>query len=242
MRGIAMTIARLRNIALLVAISMLSIPAFAQVPVMSLEEDSTIITPMDTVIVRLQVDGNSVNLKSFSVEIQNSPTVLRTSPLEITEGYLLPTSGLETFFWVDFSPDSQTIYIDGAILGDGTEVNGSGILANIRLSAAGYGISELKITSLRARDAENMPLTYATEGAWVRVCHLLGDVNGDNMVNISDAVYLVAWIFGGGPAPVPDVLSGDVDCSGFTNISDVVVIVGYIFGSSVFCDYCSDWP
>ncbi len=237
-----MRTARLRNIVIVIAISLLSVPAFAQVPVMSLVPDSTIVTPVDSIVVQLKVGGNSVDLKSFSVEIQNAPAVLRSTPFEITEGYLFPTTGLETFFWVDFSPDSQTIFIDGAILGDGTTVSGGGILANIKFSAAGYGISELEITSLRARNALNMPLTYSTEGAWVRVCHLLGDVNGDNIINISDAVYMIAWIFGGGPAPIPDELSGDVDCSDHSNIADVVRIIGYIFANATFCDICSHWP
>lgn len=236
-----MIAATFRFISFLIALG-LSVPAVAQVPVMSLVPDSTILRLGDTVFVDLIVDANSVDLKAYSVEIQNVPTVTGTAVVDITEGPLLATSGIETFFWADISSDSQTIYIDGAILGDGVVVSGEGVLATIRFIGAGFGISELDFTSLRARDAENMPLNYATEGAWVRVCHLLGDVNDDNIVNISDAVYLIAWIFGGGPEPIPDVLSGDVDCSGFTNISDVVAIVGYIFANVTFCDICFDWP
>lgn len=55
------------------------------------------------------------------------------------------------------------------------------------------------------------------------------NANRNEIVNISDAVYLVAYIFGGGPAPDP-LLSGDVDCSEIVNISDAVYLIGYIFG------------
>jgi hypothetical protein len=60
-------------------------------------------------------------------------------------------------------------------------------------------------------------------------CFVCGDADNNGMVNVSDAVYLVAYVFGGGAAPVPLRL-GDVDCSGFVNVSDAVYLIVYIFG------------
>ncbi len=62
---------------------------------------------------------------------------------------------------------------------------------------------------------------------WV---YTLGDANGDGMVNITDAVYIMNYIFGGGPAPVPFAFVGDADCNLRTDISDVVRLVSWIFG------------
>ncbi len=56
-----------------------------------------------------------------------------------------------------------------------------------------------------------------------------GDVDSDNMVSISDAVYLINWIFAGGVAPKP-LLAADVNCDGTQSVSDVVHLVNYIFG------------
>jgi hypothetical protein len=56
-----------------------------------------------------------------------------------------------------------------------------------------------------------------------------GDVDGNGIVNVSDAVYLISYIFGGGPPPDP-LLTGDVDCNGIVNISDAVYMITYIFG------------
>jgi hypothetical protein len=56
-----------------------------------------------------------------------------------------------------------------------------------------------------------------------------GDADGNGIVNISDAVYLIAYIFGGGPPPDP-LLSGDVNCDEIANISDGVYLIAYIFG------------
>ena len=38
-----------------------------------------------------------------------------------------------------------------------------------------------------------------------------GDVNGDDEINVSDPVYLLNWLFGDGPAPVPVACADPVD-------------------------------
>jgi glucose/arabinose dehydrogenase len=65
-----------------------------------------------------------------------------------------------------------------------------------------------------------------------------GDANGDSAVNISDAVYLIGYIFSGGPAPSP-LAVGDVNCDSTVNISDAVYLIAYIFAAgSVPCANC----
>ncbi len=59
-----------------------------------------------------------------------------------------------------------------------------------------------------------------------------GDPNGDGGIDISDPVYLISYIFAGGPAPVAGENS-DVDCSGSIDISDVVFLIGFIFGTGL---------
>jgi hypothetical protein len=68
--------------------------------------------------------------------------------------------------------------------------------------------------------------------------YVCGDADGDGQVIISDAVYLINYIFAGGPAPDP-LVSGDVDCDGVPIISDAVYIVNYIFaGGPAPCAAC----
>lgn len=59
--------------------------------------------------------------------------------------------------------------------------------------------------------------------------YICGDINSDMMINISDVVYLIAYIFGGGQAPDPFV-AADVDCNAIVNISDAVYMMMRIFG------------
>ncbi len=59
---------------------------------------------------------------------------------------------------------------------------------------------------------------------------ICGDSNGDAHLNITDAVYLVRYIFSGGPSPL-DLGAGDVNCDGLTSIADIVYVVAYIFSA-----------
>jgi hypothetical protein len=69
---------------------------------------------------------------------------------------------------------------------------------------------------------------------------LCGDADGSGDADIDDAVYLIQYIFGGGPAPDP-MESGDADCSGEVDIDDVVYLIQYIFGGGPApCDPSGD--
>jgi hypothetical protein len=65
-----------------------------------------------------------------------------------------------------------------------------------------------------------------------------GDANGDSGIDVSDAVFLIAYIFSGGPAPSP-MAYGDVNCDSAIDISDAVYLISYIFsGGSAPCAGC----
>jgi hypothetical protein len=67
-----------------------------------------------------------------------------------------------------------------------------------------------------------------------------GDADGSEDVDIDDAVYLIAYIFSGGPPPDP-LETGDADCSGGVDIDDVVYLIDYIFsGGNSPCDTDGD--
>ncbi|MCK5126614.1 MAG: HYR domain-containing protein [candidate division Zixibacteria bacterium] len=55
-----------------------------------------------------------------------------------------------------------------------------------------------------------------------------GDANGDDELNIGDAVFIISYAFKGGPAPEPEP-SGDANCDGEANIGDAVHLINYIF-------------
>jgi hypothetical protein len=55
-----------------------------------------------------------------------------------------------------------------------------------------------------------------------------GDADGSGGGDIDDVVYLITYIFAGGPPPIP-YEAGDVNCSGAVDIDDVVYIINWIF-------------
>jgi hypothetical protein len=60
-------------------------------------------------------------------------------------------------------------------------------------------------------------------------CLAPGDANGSGGVDIDDVVYLIAYIFQGGPAPQNEICCGDANGSGGVDIDDVVYLIAYIF-------------
>ena len=95
---------------------------------------------------------------------------------------------------------------------------GEGLLLNY----TGSGL----LSSLDAYDYAGLVPTSISIVAGPYLC---GDTDASGEFDIDDVVYIVGFIFSGGPPPVP-YGSGDVDCSGDVDIDDAVYIVLHIFG------------
>ncbi len=71
------------------------------------------------------------------------------------------------------------------------------------------------------------PAGAGPHGIFASTC-MCGDADGNGIITISDAVYLINYIFVGGFAPNPICL-GDADGNGLITISDAVFLINYIF-------------
>ena len=58
-----------------------------------------------------------------------------------------------------------------------------------------------------------------------------GDVQGDEVVNVGDVVYLVSYLYKGGDPPYCPTARGDVQNDGVINVGDVVYLVTYLYKS-----------
>jgi len=77
---------------------------------------------------------------------------------------------------------------------------------------------------------------YSITYALYIVSYLCGDANADGSINVSDAVWIINYVFIGGDPPDP-VQAGDANCDGTCNISDAVWIINYVFvGGNAPCD------
>jgi len=76
--------------------------------------------------------------------------------------------------------------------------------------------------------------TLDAETGWSQIATIelgvAGDANGDANVTIGDAVFIITYVFRGGPAPtIFDC--GDANCDGNINVGDAVFVVNFVFRS-----------
>jgi hypothetical protein len=122
---------------------------------------------------------------------------------------LAATGGTAPYIWSD---------LNSSLVGTGLTLSSNGLL-----SGAPSHTGRIDFTANVQDQASG-----STSKAYSFTVYLNGDADGSGAINISDAVYIIAYIFSGGSAPVPTG-RGDVDCSSSINISDAVYLISYIF-------------
>jgi hypothetical protein len=58
---------------------------------------------------------------------------------------------------------------------------------------------------------------------------ICGDVNNNGVVNLGDVVYLIAYLYKSGPAPVPSLCVGDVNNNNAVDLGDLVYLITYLY-------------
>ena len=87
--------------------------------------------------------------------------------------------------------------------------------------SGGDGIGDAPYTISGGSNQDMYPLMHP----WVPTC---GDCNNDDVVDVGDVVYLINYLFKGGPVPQPlDV--GDVNADTNVDVGDVVYLINYLF-------------
>jgi hypothetical protein len=122
---------------------------------------------------------------------------------------------------IAFAADEK---IDWQVISSGGDIGGSS--TNFMLSGT------VAQTAVGTGGSTNFGLSH---GFWTEVpggggnC-LPGDANNDGQVNVGDAVYVIAYVFSGGPEPWPfPACSGDANCDCQTNVGDAVYCISYVF-------------
>jgi len=68
-----------------------------------------------------------------------------------------------------------------------------------------------------------------SDQTWTFLSAIRGDANADKKLTVSDVVYLVNYLFKGGPKPISELIVGDANCDTKVTISDVVYLINYLF-------------
>jgi hypothetical protein len=115
------------------------------------------------------------------------------------------------------------------VSGGGTTVGSS---TNYRLSTT------LGQTAIGLGSSTSYKINQGFQQSFTVTAYKCGDANGDGSVDISDVVFLIAYIFSGGSAPSP-LLAGDANCDNAVDISDAVFLFEKIFsGGAAPCHSC----
>jgi hypothetical protein len=164
-----------------------------------------------------------------------SGSIGSSGPESYAANYILfyPASAETGTYKLTFSGDSYYVYGVNLIL---YKPSGSSYL---KMSLDGNQSGELLIPDFRSYDKVIMVVTHLFNFAdrygpagysynLSKSTFLRGDANGDGVINSADVVYLVNYLFVGGPAPQP-YQAGDANCDDIINSADYVYLVNYLF-------------
>jgi len=170
---------------------------------------------------------NALNVMSKTIRVAERVTIRRTAAQEEADATMQAAS-------IASSDDAGREINWQVISGGGTSCGSSNyrIGGTVAQTAAQTGVS----TGYRMQHG------YWQEFGDSLVDYICGDADGSRSVDIDDVVYLISFIFSGGPPPYP-LEAGDADCSGGVDIDDVVYLINYIFtGGPEPCAGCDGKP
>jgi Peptidase family M28/Dockerin type I domain len=176
-------------------------------------------------LIPLEITGMQIFEDTLTVVLVEDVTV--TGSFEATTG---ETTNVYDIWLTDpskslFQPSSGTydfvINIDDPGVVSYTETNDW----QFSLTGGAEGQTSLTIDIVHS---ETTDYTTPSIDVTVNPPILCGDATDDDLVNVSDAVFIINYVFVGGAAPDP-LEKGDVNCDGEVNVSDAVHIVNYIF-------------
>lgn len=208
--------------------------------------EEKIVALNDTFVVYIAVD-TVLNVKSFFFDVQVDTSVIKLISAAKEPFFNGPSGAF--FFWTDTThvfTGSQPTYVYellGSLFGPLVNVDGPGRLIKMTFVAVGHGVSGVIFRQSDILNELNAEIAMDDSlNGLVIVCptsFLFGDADFNTFISISDAVYLINYIFAGGPPPFPIKLIGDADCNAIISISDAVYIINYIFaGGPPPCNPC----
>ena len=166
--------------------------------------------------VRNGVTGGAANCLADCPDV---PDPIEPSGLTCTVDHL---AGTATLTWTNGQPYRS---LDISVEGGGTQVL-PGIVSSTTVNLPSPGIYEL---CLDGSDECGVP--FATVCCMVELEQVFqrGDMNIDGGYNISDPIYGLNYLFGGGPMDC--LKAADINDSGDVNIADIIAALQGIFGT-----------
>jgi len=162
-------------------------------------------------------DGSLGDSRTFSVNVTKANRAPVITPINKLYASINKT---RNFTVQAFDPDGDGLIYSINDTKGGTITN-IGNTFSWTPTPSQWGVHELEAIVSDGQAESREPFTIEA--------YFCGDVNhSGGTANLGDIIYLVNYIFKGGPAPNP-LVSGDVNSAGAVNLSDIVYLVNYIF-------------
>ena len=226
------------------------------------QDDGIIVTPSvsvaspgETFEVHVALDSNVTDVMLYLVHLRYDSTVIRfVDAWPESAWYNLSDAG--TQYFIDsivveedtLSGDSLWYLLLFDIIWSGipkVTIDGYAEIATLQFEAVANGATYLYFDTAIVKNPQDSIVVESVANGLVYVCPLppgftfAGDLDGSNGIDIADLVYLVDYMFTGGPPPPISILSADLDCNLGVDIADLVYLVDYMFtGGPEPCDHC----
>jgi hypothetical protein len=162
-----------------------------------------------------------------TANVKNNQYLYKRSPWGWYDGQLYQLATVPGHYIQDgpVTPDSivdRTVVMTAKKIDAGTNENAKAEFAIVEvLAPTGEAEMQALVDTGRAIVARERAL-----GGIPAAC---GDVNGSYTVNVGDVVYLVSYLYKGGPPPFCPEARGDVNNDGVINVGDVVYLVSFLY-------------
>jgi len=176
-----------------------------------------IVSGLLTFTAQVTDEDTGVDQKVFNFTINEAVSITTEAIVPCTVSVaasrqLTATGGTGTVTWSDINNDLN---------GTGLALSSAGLLSGM--------VAQSGSISFTARASDGIG-SYEDKYLTVDIMlpYVCGDANGDEEINVADAVYMINYVFKGGSAPDP-LESGDANCDGDDNVADAVYVINYVF-------------
>jgi hypothetical protein len=177
--------------------------------------------------------ATTAGVVSFTAEVVDQEEGVDEKLLAITINDFLTITGTSLPSVVVGSPYSQQLTAsggtgnkswtdrDGDLSGTGLAMDSDGAITGTPLSIGTIEFTAMVEDAVGCTDETLLSVD-------VLAPYICGDANDDGDVNVADAVYIINFVFKGGPAPDPPCV-GDANGDDDVNVGDAVYLIAFVF-------------
>jgi len=147
----------MRRLCVVFAVMVLGVAGATQAlaaPIISIEPMTKLVEPGNLFALDVTINDQVLGVTGYDLIIDFDETLIEV--VNVVEGALPAGSPPSYFWWTDEGTVSQSIVINGAVLGH--SVDGPGTLAQLRFHALALGVTPIHFMSVQLRHLDNTPI------------------------------------------------------------------------------------